>query len=157
MALQPKAYSWEAWEFRHYPKNGAWYITLICVAILMMAFFIIVESDIFAAVTIAILTLLVIMFSRQKPRRVNIELNHSGIKFGNLFYPYKQIKYFWVVNNSIHKTVNFHTSAMINNVLILELEAEDPEFIRQYLLRYLPEHPETKETAIQRVMHQFKF
>jgi hypothetical protein len=149
--------SWQAPEFRHYPKNLGWYITLIAITILVDAFFIIVESDIFAAVSLSIIAALFIVFARQTPQTVTITLNSKGVDFGNLFYPYKQIKYFWVVNNQNHKTVNFHTSAFVNNILILELENQEPDRVRDFLIKHLPEHSETEETSAQRMMHRFKF
>jgi hypothetical protein len=149
--------SWDAWEFKHYAKSLGWYVTLVSVFILLIAFFIIVESDIFAAVSLGIIGILIIIFSRQLPQRVTIELTEKGVHFGNLFYPYKQLKYFWVVNNDRHKTVNFTTSALVNNVVILELENEDPEEVSDFLLKYLPEHHLTEETTAQKVMHRFKF
>lgn len=152
-----KIISWQAPEFRHYPKNTGWYITLIALSLIVIVFFIIVEKDVFAAICLALITALIIIFSRQKPEMVRIELNNVGIKFGKLMYPYKQLKYFWVVNNENHKTVNFHTAAMVNNVVILELENQNPEQVREYLLKYLPEHHETEETQVQRIMHKLKF
>ena len=149
--------SWEAWEFKHYPKNPGWYVTLISIAVLAIAFFVIVQNDIFAAVSVGLIAVIVVLFSRQTPRKVQIELNSKGIKFDSLSYPYKQLKYFWVVNNDRHKTINFHTTAFINNTLILELENQDPDAAREYLLKYLPEHEETEETAIQKIMHRMKF
>lgn len=149
--------TWQAHEYKHYPKTLGWYITLVAVFVLLIAFFIIVESDFFAAVCLALICMLMIVFARQTPQRVEIELNERGIKFGNLMYPYKQLKYFWVVNNERHQTVNFHTSAMLNNVVILELEQQNPETVRNFLIRYLPEHHLTDETMAQRIMHRFKF
>jgi MFS superfamily sulfate permease-like transporter len=148
--------SWQAPEYKHYEKNIGWYVTAVSIIVLIVAFFIIIQSDIFAAVSIAIIGALLLFFSRQKPQIVDIELNENGVKFGNLFYPYKQLKYFWVVHNPRHQTINFHTSAMVNNVFILELEEQDPEIARRFLMQYLPEHSETEETAIQKIMHRFK-
>ena len=149
--------SWSAPEFKHYPKNLGWYVVLATVTLMVMAFFIIVQSDIFAAVSLGILALLIVFFSRQEPEMVDIELNSRGVRFGNITYPYKQLKYFWVVHNERHQTINFHTSALLNSVLILELEDQDPEEARLYLSQYLPEHTETEETPIQKVMHRLKF
>jgi hypothetical protein len=157
MSNENQNLSWEAWEFKHYPKNLGWYVVLIAVTIMVMAFFIIIQSDIFAAVSLGILALLIIFFSRQKPERVEIDLNSKGVRFGNITYPYKQLKYFWVVHNERHQTINFHTSALLNSVLILELENQDPEEAREFLLQYLPEHSESEETAVQKVMHRLKF
>jgi uncharacterized membrane protein YobD (UPF0266 family) len=149
--------SWQADEFKYYPKNIGWYVTVVCVTILIVAFFIIVQEDIFAAASLGIVGILTILFARHKPSRVQIKLDERGIYFDKLFYPYKQIKYFWVVHNTRHQTINLHTSALINNVVILELENQDPEVIRKFLIQHIPEHPETQETQIQKIMHKFKF
>jgi hypothetical protein len=148
--------TWQAAEFKHYEKNAGWYVTLIAMAILIVAFFAL-QGDIFAAVTTGILALIVIFFSRVKPQDVDIELSHRGIKFGTVFYPYKQIKHFWVVHNEHHKTVNFHTTTYVNNILILELGDQTPDEIREYLLQHLPEHEETEATTAQKIMHRLKF
>ncbi len=147
---------WQALEYKHYEKNPGWYIALISISILVTGFFII-QKDIFAAITMVILTFFIIVFSRHTPKVVTIELNHKGIKFDNIFYPYKQIKYFWIVNNQNHKTVNFHTNTYINNTVILELEQQDPDVVRDHLLMYLPEHEQTHETMAQKIMHKLKF
>ena len=152
-----KTISWQASEFRHYPKNVGWYVVLISLTILTIGFFVIVEGDIFAAVSLGILAILIFIFAGQVPQKVDIELSSKGVKFGKLFYQYKQIKYFWLVLNERHKTLNFVTSAFVNNTLILELEDQDPEIVRDYLIKYLPEHSQTEETASQRTMHRFKF
>jgi len=158
MSIQNKnPLTWQAWEFKYYEKTAGWYITVISLFILMIAFFLIEEKDIFAAVSLAIIGALVIFFSYQTPERVNIELNDKGVYFGNLFYPYKQLKYFWVVHNDRHQTINFHTTAMVNNTLILELEDQDPDVTRKFLLRHLAEHPATEETHVQKIMHKLKF
>jgi hypothetical protein len=149
--------SWQAPEYKYYPKTIGWYITLVSISLLIIAFFIIIESDIFAAVCIAVLSGLILAFSRHTPNQIKIQLTERGIEFGNLFYPYKQLKYFWVVHNPRHQTINFHTTAFINNVLILELEDQNPEIIRQFLVKYVSEHHETEETMIQKIMHRFNF
>ncbi len=149
--------SWEAWEFKHYPKNIGWYVTVISISVIVVAFFIFVQNDIFAAVSLGIIALLILAFSKQMPQRVTIELTSKGVHFGNLFYPYKQIKHFWVVFNDRHKTLNFQTSAYVNNSLIIQLDEQNPEEVTDFLIAYLPEHPETEETITQKIMHHTKF
>lgn len=148
--------SWQAPEFRYYEKNVGWYVTLAAVAILIIGFFVI-EKDLFAAISLGILTILVILFSRHKPKLVKVELSPKGVRFGDLFFPYKQLINFWVVNNQNHKTLNLHSTTYLNNIIIIELEDQEPEQIREFLIHFLPEHSETEETAIQRIMHKLKF
>lgn len=156
MSIQNKTISWQAPEFRHYQKSLGWYITLIALAILIVGFFFL-QNDPFAAITTALLALIAIFFARQKPETVKIELDNKGIKFGTVFFPYKQLKYFWVVNNQNHKTVNFRAATYINNTIILELERQNPDEVHEFLKQHLPEHTETNETAIQRISHRLKF
>ncbi len=148
--------SWQAPEFRHYPKNLGWFVTLIAVVTLVIVFFIIF-NDIFAAVTSALLGGFIIFFARQKPGIVTVELTNKEVKFGNIHYPYKQIKYFWLVNTRHHKTLNFHTATYVNNTIVIELEAQDPDEVRNFLLPHIPEHHQTDATFAQRVSHRLKF
>ena len=157
MSQQNKNLSWEAWEFKHYPKNAFWYAGLIILAALVIGFFVVVEKDIFAAVSLGIIAILILLFARQTPLRVKIELNSKGIKFDRLFYPYKELKSFWVVHTPHHQTINLHASAFFNNIVILELGRQHPEEARRFLLQYLPEHLETEATSAQKIMHRFKF
>ncbi|MBI3232302.1 MAG: hypothetical protein HYZ51_04460 [Candidatus Doudnabacteria bacterium] len=149
--------SWQALEFKHYEKNAGWYVTLVSIAILIAGFFIIVQQDYFAAITIMILAALIVYFSRQKPEIVEIHLTSKGLHTGNLHIPYKQIKHFWMVDKEPHKTVNFETSTFVNRLMIVELDEQDPEEVRQFLLAYLPEHHETEPTLSQKVIHWLKF
>lgn len=148
--------SWQAPEFKHYSKNYAWYVTLIAVSILIVGFFAI-ERDFFAAITIAIMAVLLALFARHKPEVIIVQLSPRGVHFGNLMYPYKTIKHFWIVEDTNHRTVNFQTTALLNNLLILELMEQDAETIRQYLIQHLPEHQETDATVPQKIMHKLKF
>jgi hypothetical protein len=148
--------AWQAPEFRHYPKNAAWYLTLLIIALLIITFQII-QKDIFGAVSIVIFTIFIYIFSRQRPRIVNIRLTTAGIGIDESFIPYKSVKHFWVVDNQNHRTLNVETTAFLNRTLILELADQDPDTVRNIMSELAPEHSETEETFAQRIMHKLKF
>src|SRR3989344_982825 len=149
--------SWQAPEFKHYEKNAGWYITLIAIAVLIVGFFVILQRDYFAGITIAILTAAIVYFSRQKPEIVEIHLTNKGVHHGPIHIPYKQIKHFWVVDHEHHRTVNFETSTYLNRLMVVELEDQDPVEVREFLLAYFPEHEDTEPTVTQRLIHWLKF
>jgi hypothetical protein len=157
MAKSKANISWEAPEFKFYEKSAGWYVTLISISILLIGFFVLIQKDIFASITMGIITLLIIFFSRQTPRTVTVELNSKGINHGAAHMPYKQIKHFWVVDKEHHKTLNFETSSYLNKIMVIELNEQDPDEVREFLLSFLIEHPDTEPTTAQRVMHWFKF
>ncbi len=148
--------AWEAPEFKHYHKNAAWYITLGAAAILIIGYMLI-QRDLFGAITILILGIFIVFFSLQRPERITVGFSKKGVHIGELHLPYKTIKYFWVVHNERHKTLNMETTAYLNRLIIVELEDQDPEFIRAFLLQAVPEHENTQETFAQKVMHHLKF
>ncbi len=156
MSIQNQTISWSAPEFRYYEKNVGWYVTLTAVTVLLIVFFV-YEKDIFAAVCIGILAILVGLFSLQEPKIVEVELDSKGVKFGNIHFPYKQLRHFWIVDNQNHRTLNIEASTVINHTLIIELMDQDEETVRQFLLSRLPEHHLTTETFAQRVSHKLKF
>lgn len=157
MAKQNKnPISWEAIEFKEYPKTLGWYTALYCIA-LMLVVYEIFEKDIFAAVTIVILTIFITVFAKQKPQFVRVTLNSVGVKLDNITIPYKQIKHFWIVEEPHHRTLNIETTAYFHNTVIIELQEQDPEEIRKFLLDHLFEHEDTGATFVQRVMHRLKF
>ncbi|HVY67902.1 MAG TPA: hypothetical protein VHA30_03340 [Patescibacteria group bacterium] len=149
--------SWQAPEFRHYEKNAGWYTTLVAVAILVITFFVIVQKDYFAAASMGILAVLIIMFSRHVPKIINIAISEKGITAGNIIYPYAQLKHFWIVDNARHKTLNLESTALINRVIVIEMEDQDADEVRAYLRQYLPEHDQAHETMSQRISHRFRF
>lgn len=149
--------TWEAPEYKHYEKTIGWYISLISITILITGFFIIIQKDYFAGITILFLCIIIIFFSKQKPENISISLTTKGIHQGDLHIPYKHIKHFWIVYTPNHQTINFETSSYLNKFVILELESQEPEDVREFLLNFLPEHEAIAPTISQRVTHWFKF
>jgi hypothetical protein len=156
MASDQILLSWQAPEFRHYEKNIGWYVTLFAIAILIIGYELF-QQDFFGALTIGILTFFVLLFGRQRPQVVTIELTAKAVKIEDFYIPYKSIRHFWIVNNSSHKTLNIETTAYLNRFFLLELEDQDPEAVRELLLQVLPEHSSTEETFSQRLRHRLKF
>lgn len=156
MATAPILFSWQAPEFRHYPKNTAWYITLAIVAALIIGFMLL-QRDIFGAVCTFIFALFILIFSRQEPKIIDIKLTSEAIHLSDTAIPYKTIKHFWIVYNDSHQTLNIETTTYLNRTLIVQLGDQDPVAIREALLQLAPEHTETEATLAQRLMHRLKF
>jgi len=156
MVNENKTISWSAPEFRHYHKNIGWYVSFVAIVILLIGFFVI-EKDLFAAVSMGILGILMGLFSFQKPQIVEVELTAKSVRFGNVHFSYKHLKYFWIVNNENHKTLNFEASTFIHHTIIIELMDQNEDEIRSFLLAHLPEHHQTTETFAQKVSHKLKF
>jgi hypothetical protein len=149
-------FSWEAPEFRHYPKNPAWYITLFVIAGLLTTYQIF-QKDYFGAISLALIAIFVFIFAKQTPQNIPIEISDLGIHTNNDLVPYQRIKHFWIIDDHNHKTLNLETTAYLNHILIIELEDQDVEEIREFLTDILPEDAEAPPTTAQAIAHRFKF
>ncbi|QQS22666.1 hypothetical protein IPM19_03480 [bacterium] len=149
-------FEWDAPEFRHYPKNPAWYITLLILVALLITYEII-ANDYFGAISLAVVAGFVIFFGRQIPKQIPIRISDQGIHINNDLIPYQRIKHFWVVDDAAHKTLNIETTAYLNHQLTIELEDMDSDEVREFLADVLPEHEEPQPTTMQKISHRIKF
>ncbi|HYF05699.1 MAG TPA: hypothetical protein VEA59_06040 [Patescibacteria group bacterium] len=149
-------FSWEAPQFRYYEKNFGWYLTL-GVVVLLLSGYMFIQADYFGAASFLIIGALIFWLSRVKPRTIVVELSDKGIHLDDVHIPYKQIEFFWVVDNAHHSTLNLHTTSTLQKLVIIQLESQDPDEIRDFLLELVPEHHETTETITQAIAHKFKF
>ncbi len=157
MAKEPLiVFDWEAPEFRHYPKNPAWYITL-CIIVVLLVVYEIVQKDYFGALSLFLIGGFVLFFARQTPKVVPMQISDQGIHINDDLIPYQRIKRFWVVDDGIHKTLNIETTAYLNHELTVELEEMDADEVRDFLIDILPEHEQVEPTTAQKVAHRFKF
>ncbi len=150
--------SWQAPEFRHYPKNFAWYLTLYIIATFIIGF-LIIQRDIFGAISILILTVFIVIFSQQRPRNVEVTITNKGIALDETYIPNSTIKHYWVVDTTTHQTLNLETTSYLNRTVIIQLAGVDPDDLRDTLGELLQHHPdeEASETLAQRVMHTLRF
>lgn len=147
---------WQAPEFRHYPKNPAWYITFAVIAILLVGYQVL-QKDFFGAISLAVIGVIVTIFAHHKPQEITIEISDLGIHINGDLIPYNRIRKFWIINDGTHKTLNFETTAYINHILTLELEDLDSDELHEFLSEILPEHEDPNPTTSQRLSHWFRF
>ena len=156
MAEQAKTiFSWEAPEFKHYPKNMVWYACFVIAAGLLLTYEFL-NGDYFGAVTIIILALITLALAKRKPNTIPITLSTTGVHINDLHIPYQHVRKFWLVEHKHHKTLNFETSAYLNRTVILELVDQDPEPIRVFLKEILEEHDDATPALTQHISHHLK-
>ena len=91
--------------------------------------------------------------SLRKPQEVNIELNEKGVKVDNSFYPYKNLKSFFIHE----KKLLLHSDRPIMPIITLHLsDALFEERVKSFLKKYLKEE-ELEEPFNHRLMEVIGF
>lgn len=148
--------TWEALEFRPHRKNFLWYIIfgVLTTGLILYALYI---QNWLSVITFACLAIAAFAFSIQRPMKIIHELTPTGIQLGETFVPYRNVKNFWIVFNQHSKTLNFETTAYINNVVTLQLGRLDPLAVKEYLKNYIPEDLNKQESFIDILARKIKF
>ncbi|OGE81070.1 MAG: hypothetical protein A2826_00715 [Candidatus Doudnabacteria bacterium RIFCSPHIGHO2_01_FULL_43_23] len=149
--------SWEASEFAHYEKSGRWYIILLVVGILILAYALWREDYLMFA-TLLILLVATYIFAKKKPKQIQVKLSSKGISLNESEYPYSMIKTFWIHYNPPEiKTLNFETSQLLNKEIVVQIEDANPNEIREFLTEYIPEDFEREESYPDKLLRRIKF
>ena len=119
--------------------------------------FAIYDRSIITIITFALIILMIFVISTQAPREITCKITKTGISLGNTLYPYKTIKTFWIMYNPPEiKTLNFETTAYINNTIIVQLGNQDPVTVKLALSQYLLEDLNREESATDALARRLK-
>ena len=147
---------WRAPEFRHYPKNAAWFITYIIIAAILV-FYQLFQRDWFGGISVLVISIFFGIFALHRPGIVTVRISTLGFHIDDTTIPFNNIKQYWIVDNPNHKTLNIETTAYLNHQLSIELEDQDSDEVQEILSELLPEKEEQAETIAQRISHKLKF
>jgi hypothetical protein len=147
---------WEALEFKTHERTNFWYIGFAVIAIALIAYAIFTHN-LLTTLTFIVLAAVWLIYSLQTPRIAEHELSPAGIRINRSLFPYKNIKKFWIIYSNENKTLNFETTAYLNNRISLQLGNQNPTAIKQFLKTYLPEDLNMEESLTDVLARKIKF
>lgn len=147
---------WIALEFKHHKKNFLWYIVFSLVTLGLIGYAIYIQNWL-TLTTFVCLAIVTLVFANQRPQMIEHELSSTEIRVGQTLYPYRIIKKFWIIYTKDNKSLNFETTAYLNNVVTLQLGRENPLEIKNYLKPYLQEDLDREESFTDIISRKIKF
>jgi hypothetical protein len=148
--------SWEAHEYPYQNKSPLWYLIFSIISTLLLVFALFTKS-IITVITFSLIIILVYVFAKRKPNRITYQLAPNGILAGNMLFPYKNIKAFWVFYNPPHnKTLNLETTALINNHVVIQLGDQEPVAVKLFLRKYIFEDTDKEEGVTDVIARKLK-
>ena len=152
----PETLTWEAPSHIQHQRSSAWYLifTLCALGLFGFAFYI---QSITAGLTFFLIIAVLLILSTQSSREITYKVTKTGIVAGNMVYPFKIIKRFWIIYNPPEvKTLNFETTAYLNNQVTLQLGQQDPVELKLVLGNYVPEDIEMEESITESLARRLK-
>ena len=94
------AITWQASEFVHHEKSGAWFLSLLGVtAVLLLVVTFLIKSWTFG-VLIVVMAIAVVVIARRPPRIINYSVTPQGIQIDQKHFDFHDFKAFGVVQEN---------------------------------------------------------
>ena len=148
-------FSSKASEFEDRKKGTSWFIIISVVALVLIVIFIITKNWTAVGVVVACAFAL-ISFSTTSPRKIKCSLYHTGIVIQNKTYRFTDLKSFWMIFGD-HPRARFSQVGRMSTHINMPIAEEDPEQIRLFLLKYLPEQEDQGEDLSDTLSRWIKF
>ncbi len=157
--------SWSALEYEEKTRSSDWFWALGVIVVTSSIASIIFGNYFFAALLI-ISGILLAFFAIKKPDIVEYELTDRGLKIRTRFYPYENIKAFWVqahnpleINRELFKKplLFIRTERAFMPIVSVPIDEEIGVHIRAIMLEENVPEIEMKEHASEKIMEVLGF
>lgn len=146
---------WEAPEFHIYEKGTTWSAGIIIGAIVLAGIFFWLKNWTGMALAVAAAAALLSQ-GYIKPKNVRCAIFDGGVVIGNKPYNFGELKSFWLFENPI-PIIRFEKASRFAMAVTMPLGKTDPEQVRIFLRKRLPEHEERGEDISDRITRWLRF
>jgi hypothetical protein len=148
--------TWTAPNHVQPKRSPTWYMVFLIISLGLIAYAVYTQS-IITGITFLLIIVVVLVLSSRGHELTTYQINKTGVSVGNISYPYKIIKKFWIYYNPPEvKTVNLETSAYLNNRVILQLGKQDPVAVKLLLSKFIPEDLDKQESLSETMARRLK-
>ena len=115
--------------------------------------YLVLQKNILSAVFFFLIALVSFILVSKEKKPVGWAVSPRGLEIENIFYPYNEIKSFWIEFNPPHlKELSFRFKKWYRPYVKIPLDREDPLVLRRYLTGFLREerHEDTLIETITR-------
>jgi hypothetical protein len=157
---EEEKFSWSALEYEEKERSTDWFWAL-GVIVVTGAITAIIYNNYFFSALLILGGILLGVFAKKKPATITYELNDKGFKVGSYFYPYENIKAFFVQEHSDtknHKPTLFIKSMRVFMPIIsIPIENGWVENIQNLMLEKNIKEEEMREHISDKIMDYFGF
>lgn len=131
--------SWEAPSFYYNPQKR--YLSLLIAALLAGAVALLMfRRDALTSVFLMLSSLVLLLYSNQKPTTSKITVNQAGVLVDDMMYYYKDLKSFWIeYNPGGPKELSIESKKWYLPYVKVLLNEQNPLELRSLMVSFLPE------------------
>ena len=147
---------WQAIEFESNPKPSGWLLYVALIAIVLLAALLYLKIWLGAAVVVAAFFALYSQ-SGSKGKKRNYAIYDQGITVDSRVYTFDQFKSFWIFPYQDRIIVRLEQLRRFALPIEMPIGEENPEQVRLFLSKHLPELEQQGEDISDRINRWIKF
>lgn len=146
-------FSWIGPLYHHDPNKRA--VAVLSVGLFIIAALVgVFQRNVISTIFFALLGGMVLLRASKKPDLARFEINPLGIRVGEKFYKFRDIKSFWIEYDSRLniKELSIQMKKRYTTYLKIPIEGQNPVQLRTILIKFIPEveHEDTMADTISR-------
>ena len=155
IALDKPVFSWQSPEFVRYKRDNKWLVYFIMASIVLCVVlgFMQIWSGV---VLVAVAAIVFIILSESHPKIINSAIYAEGLVIDDKVYNYEQLKSFWISFGDLPKA-KFQLVGRLAGQIVMPLGDEDPEQIRLFLSKHMPEEEDRGEDVTDMINRILRF
>lgn len=147
---------WQAVEFESHQKGKGWSAYIILIAIVIIAVFIWMKQWLGIGVTAAAVIALY-SYAYRSGKKKNYAIYDQGVTIDNKVFTFDQFKSFWIFLYQDRPVIRFEQLKRLSLPVEMPVGDENPEQIRLFLAKHLPEQEEKGEDITDVINRWIKF
>jgi hypothetical protein len=129
-------FSWVATEYDEHERHPDWFWLiggLTAIGILLSLFF----MNFLLAIILFLGVSSLFILEKRSPDIIEVKVSNKGLLVGSDFYPYDNLKSFWVEDEHQSPHLTIHSQRIIFPHIRIRLNGAEPEEVRRALLPHL--------------------
>lgn len=135
---------WEFPEFQRHDRDRNWYLGFIIVLALLVGLSLLARNYTFIFV-IGLIGFIILVRLRRIPPMVHFAVREEGIEVSNRFYPWREVKTFWILYRPPEIKKLYLTLKGPRPPLDIGLEAQNPVKVREVFSEHLLEEVDRED------------
>lgn len=145
-------FSWEIDEYRVHQRGKWWYLLFFGLVGIISLYAITAANFLFLFIVLMIAGITLLSANRS-PRQLVVSIEQEGLRIGGEWHPWKNIKYFWVVNEPEVQSLYLETAETFKPHLCVSLAGQNATKITNLVKKFVSEesHEEPLTDILTRV------
>ena len=131
-------YNWQIEEYPRHERSKMWYAVFFVIIGTLTVYALLTANFLFLFIILMVATILLLQHNRV-PRVLEIQLTREGLQIGKEIHSWKNMEYFWIVDEPEVKSLYFETKETLKPHLCISLRGQNIEKIRSLLKPFLKE------------------